>query len=229
MNSLHLQDLATMLAPRDLEAAPVTVICTGERPELVELHPCVAGVYLPDAQAVDPSLPFGLSAIVLNTRLVRRTDDQIATLLHELGHAVEIAFQVIPLTMSVAEVAAETRVELKTFTCNAREPLTPPWVADRHTLRWLRATLHLCHRAQAVGYTIDVEAVASLLPAFSPAAAYLAALGPEPALCRNDSLQDILSRPAPDAFQALWNADVQPWFDSHAHDINEGGGVHAAA
>jgi hypothetical protein len=82
-----------------------------------------------------------------------------------------------------------------------------------HGARFIRAALHLCHRAQAVGAWIAASRVFyGARYGLSHAAAYRKALGTEPRRLANVRMHDILRSPAPKAFSRLWTADVVHWF-----------------
>jgi hypothetical protein len=77
-----------------------------------------------------------------------------------------------------------------------------------HEARFIRIALHLCHRAQQVGFDIRPgEICAGYVYGLSPASRYLEALGDEPARCAGMSFRDIRASQPPHAFSSLWCDD----------------------
>jgi hypothetical protein len=82
-----------------------------------------------------------------------------------------------------------------------------------HGARFIRAALHLCHRAQAAGVPVaPAQVCAGSNYGLSHATCYRDALGTEFGWSAGDRMLNILRRPAPKAFSQLWTADVVHWF-----------------
>jgi hypothetical protein len=78
-----------------------------------------------------------------------------------------------------------------------------------HGDRFLRAALHLCHRAELTGAWVPTAQVCGgWRYRLSPARAYRAALGDEPRRLTGAAIRDVLDSPAPGPFARLWAADL---------------------
>ena len=86
---------------------------------------------------------------------------------------------------------------------------------EAHGLRFIRAALHLRHRAVALGALVPLYCYcAGSQYGLSHPLRYREALGDEPARLADRPIRDILAAPCPEAFSRLWAADVAHW---HSH------------
>jgi len=77
-----------------------------------------------------------------------------------------------------------------------------------HEIGFIRIALHLCHRAQQLGFDIYHAAVcAGHRYGLSHASVYGEALGDEPARCAGMSFREIKSFKPPQAFSHVWTVD----------------------
>jgi len=77
-----------------------------------------------------------------------------------------------------------------------------------HEAKFIRICLHLCYRAQQLGFDIyHVAVCAGYRYGLSHASHYLEALGDEPARCMGMLFRDILATEPPPAFSSLWCDD----------------------
>jgi len=82
-----------------------------------------------------------------------------------------------------------------------------------HGLRFIRAALHLCHRAKAAGVEFGPSWICGGSGyGLSHAVCYRKVLGDEPRRLIDTRIIDILRSPPPKAFYRLWAADVVHWF-----------------
>jgi hypothetical protein len=84
-----------------------------------------------------------------------------------------------------------------------------PWAG--HDSQWVRAVLHIMHRAKAWGLVTVPEAIADLSGQYglSSLSEYTAALGNEPNRLDWVPIDEVLARPLPAEFEELWAADVR--------------------
>ena len=81
-----------------------------------------------------------------------------------------------------------------------------------HGKRWIRAALHLHHRAACLGVKLPRHYIAQTsFYGLSPIGDYAAALGDEPARMVQASFKQIRRQPMPPAFIELWDADLAAW------------------
>lgn len=89
-----------------------------------------------------------------------------------------------------------------------------PWRG--HEWPFIRVALHLAHRAAALGVPVAASDVFDARDhELSPTFRYVAALGNEPARLANTPITTISQIAPPDAFVALWQADVRAWISQH--------------
>jgi hypothetical protein len=140
-----------------------------------------------------------------------------ATVLHELAHILErprlfhertnveparLLFEAIVLAAYVQDPPIENMPE--------RMPLRD------HGERFIRAALHLCHRAEAAGVCIGPALVCPNRDyGLSHANAYQAALGDEPVRLADAGIRDVLAGPPPEEFSRLWADDLTHWLSHH--------------
>jgi hypothetical protein len=129
-----------------------------------------------------------------------------SVLCHECGHA----------ALLEPESVSESELDL----AGLQSVLSSPWRSwglhqgelwAGHDWKWIRAVLHVVHRAKAWGLLTVPEAVADLSGQYglSSLGDYSAALGHEPAALDWLPLAEALARPAPAEFEELWAADVR--------------------
>jgi hypothetical protein len=99
----------------------------------------------------------------------------------------------------------------------------PPDMApyEGHGDRFIRAVLHLQHRAEAAGVPIGAGAIFNgSWYGLSHASRYQEALGDEPCRMADRLFKDILAAKPPAAFDSLWRDDILAWL---RHQQNQGG------
>jgi hypothetical protein len=85
-----------------------------------------------------------------------------------------------------------------------------------HGQRFIRAALHLRHRAEVAGVCIGSALVCPNREyGLSHANAYRDALGDEPICLADARLRDVLASPPPEEFSRLWADDLAHWLQSH--------------
>jgi len=219
--------LCQKIAPRDLAGLPVYVVpqsalladlgtaeaCDGYTTPSLDL-------YLRDV--IGLAWPGRGPCMVINDLVLldEAPDDLetyfLATVLHELAHVFErpalyrerpdagparLMFEALLLAQIVAEPPSseEGRASL-----------------PHHGQRFIRAALHLRHRAEASGVCI---AAAPICPnrdyGLSHANAYYAALGDEPVRLADARIRDVLASPPPEEFSRLWADDLAHWLSHH--------------
>jgi len=95
-----------------------------------------------------------------------------------------------------------------------------PWAG--HDQRFIRALLHLIHRAAGHGVRVCLPAAFDHeLYLLSSLEEYQAALGDEPRETDWIPLADVLGKPAPSAFLNLWSRDVLSWAQSVDRKVGE--------
>lgn len=134
--------------------------------------------------------------------------DFFAIVLHELAHVLERS-----LLFEERKDVEPARLLFESIVVAYYVQEPPPDVASKmlmhqHDDRFIRAALHLHHRADAVG----MEAAPWLVcptrdHGLSHWRAYHEALGDEPSRMFEASLREILATPPPEAFSVLWAAD----------------------
>lgn len=135
--------------------------------------------------------------------------DFFGIVLHELAHIVER-----PLLFHERQDVEPARLLFESIVMAYYVQEPPPAVASElplhhHDHRFIRAALHLRHRADAVG----MEAAPWLVcptrdHGLSHWRAYNDALGDEPCLMFETSIRDVLAMPAPEEFSRLWADDL---------------------
>lgn len=221
--------LCQEIAPTDLAGVPVYVVPVSALPDDFGTAEACIGATSPSLdlylQSTLGSAWRGRGPAMIINDLVIETDWRapedcklvfLLSVLHELAHILErdqpyrerpdarperLTWETLLLAQTVAEP----------------EPLDlriPPYA--QHGDSFIRTCIHVAYRA----CLLDVYARPSGLCAgarygLSPACLYAEALGDEPERLAEASFREILARPPPDAFAALWNQDVADWlFDT---------------
>jgi hypothetical protein len=92
---------------------------------------------------------------------------------------------------------------------------TVPWRG--HEWSFIRIALHLAHRAAGLGVDVTASDVFDGRDyEMSPTHRYVAALGDELERLAGTPITTVGKMPPPDAFVALWEADVRGWVSQHA-------------
>lgn len=224
IRTAYLEKLCHKVAPRDLDDTPVYVIDTAELfPGGCLLWGGTSGsldwIAKPYLEAVGRWRGRGV-AIALNFNAIEEADPTgysvmpllRETTLHELAHALErtvFASDWEP----VGDDAAMLRHAYDTHVVSEHVPsMVGPW-NDGHGDRFVRACLHLYHRARGVLAPVyDVDRLcAGTFYGLSSARLYLDALTGEPELLRDAPIRDILATPAPAEFAELFARDTMAW------------------
>jgi hypothetical protein len=129
-----------------------------------------------------------------------------AIVLHELGHVLDRPAVYEDRTgVDPNKLKFEALIVAHVTSKPAREDI-PPY--HGHEAGFIRVCLHLCHRANLVGFDISPGAIcAGYTYCLSVAQRYQAALGDEPARCMGMLFRDILATKPPAAFTELWTND----------------------
>ena len=136
--------------------------------------------------------------------------EQLALLLHELGH-------VLPARQRIPDDDIVVTPELRNFQRVQLESIAQgrviqtPW--EGHEEGWIRRVLHLVHRAEQLGVTVPLELarVAGQPYGLTPAHGYLVELGCEPAYMARKSFAEIEAEPMPPRFTRLFERDCAEW------------------
>lgn len=134
----------------------------------------------------------------------------LATFLHELAHVVE---RPEPAPVSVPMEPQRLRFEALVLADATARPVAvrvAPVVDPAHGPRFVRAALHLRHRAGRHGVRVGPGLVFDARGrGLSHANAYRAALGDEPVRMAHAAIRDVLAAPLPEPFARLWADDVE--------------------
>jgi hypothetical protein len=133
----------------------------------------------------------------------------LATALHELGHVLDPYFldSVDDVQQASTENVAAYRVALEQFT--PAKLLDGGFGLQYHGWQFLRACLHLGHRARTVGAAIeDIDVFAIHSYRLSPVYKYSTAIGDEPERLAESTFRQIWDTPPPKEFANLWRKDV---------------------
>ena len=139
------------------------------------------------------------------------TADFCGIALHELAHVLQRPrlFTDRP-EPTEAEVQAQIRQLAAHVSDESPEEPSVPWA--RHDLPFIRAFLHLAHRAEQAGYPVCTAAFcAGPLYGLSSALTYRRALGDEPDRTADQPIREILRQPFPQECLPLFISDVGRW------------------
>jgi hypothetical protein len=168
----------------------------------------------PDLEALGRWTGRGFAAVVTNTGLLYSDPDVLmATLLHEAAHR-------WATPRSVLHRPYEEWPELVHFFAERPKPETPqrveqeekcrrdrPW--ELHEWKFIRAALHVEHRARGMGFEGHVSSIAGAQYGLSPVDAYREALADEPARLAGIPLFEAMLVAPPAALPALFDRDVE--------------------
>lgn len=143
----------------------------------------------------------------------------LSALIHEMAHVLDLfeAFQAIQDPTSRQRcLAAKTPDEAPSELWNFNQPL----FCD-HESRFIRAALHLKHRAERAGESIELQDLYVAGPRYglSYPEHYYAKLREEIHDRENERLLDILSSPAPKEFRDLFADDVLAYYRRRFNDL----------
>ena len=146
-----------------------------------------------------------------------------ATVLHEFAHILER-----PRLFHERSDAEPTRLAFESIVLAAYVQDPPiegmperPGLQD-HGERFIRAALHLRHRAEIAGVAIGPTLVCRNRDyGLSHANAYPAALGDEPVRLADARIRDVLASPPPAEFSRLWADDLAHWLSHHVSEKEE--------
>lgn len=214
------ESLCRWVAPRDLTGRPVYVVPQSAVAETLGLADACDGYTTPSLDlylrdAIGPAWRGRGPCLVVNDLVLTADVPEdlepyfLATAIHELAHILErpclfrdrpqaepnrLTFEALVLARIVTETLPEA--------AQAAEILS-------HGDRFIRAALHLCHRAARVGEPIALPLVcAGWRYGLSHAYAYRAALGDEPTRLADAAIRDVLATPPPEPFARLWVDDL---------------------
>lgn len=134
--------------------------------------------------------------------------DWLGAAVHELAHAMIYGREwYIGGSVLRHRIYAESRERAR-----SKQPppdWTAPWAS--HDAPWIRAALHLCHRANALHVPLNGErvGVAGQNYGLSEPAKYSDALGGERFAFEGMSIRNVLATPAPAAFERLFSFDTR--------------------
>jgi hypothetical protein len=219
------ESLCRRVAPRDLAGVPVYVVPQSVAVELFGHAKECDGFTTPSLDLyVRHAIPAwrgrGPCMVVNDIALVADVPDDLepyflATAIHELAHILERA--------ELHSVRSEPEPARLTFEALviARAVAEPPTEATEaaefltHDDRFIRAALHLCHRAARVGEPVPLPLVWNRrCYGMSHVRAYQAALGDEPRRLADAAIRDVLATPPPEPFARLWADDL----DHHSRE-----------
>ncbi len=215
--------LCRAVAPLDLAGAPLYIVRQSRLPEHLGGKAVCDGFTCPRLdlylrEAIGPAWQGRGPCMVINDTDFGRLDapdaecHMLATVLHELAHILER-----PPVDRAGEDMDEAKLIFESLCVgHAVSRETPPDETaapfQNHGLRFIRAALHLRHRAQAAGVLVTLSGCcAGRRYGLSHLNLYRKALGDEPARLAGLAIRDILRTPYPKAFRRLWAADVAHW------------------
>lgn len=143
----------------------------------------------------------------------------ISTVLHELAHILDR-----PTPVDLQSLPSDDRIEFETLViANAARheyrPLPTPYFG--HEDQFIRIALHLHFRSALAGVTTVPNILcAGRRYGLSHAHRYMEAIGDEPADLMQLPFAEISRLPPPEAFTALWRADVKSYHDVFPQTLN---------
>lgn len=181
-------------------------VCQGYTTPRLDLH---LREYIPGYQGRGPCM-------VVNDREIRegRSDPDfeyyfLATAIHELAHIL-IAPRLYdePAKETPKTIRREARKTAQYLTEEMPEGGPPPF--PDHGSIFIRAALHLCHRAERNGVCIEAnEVCAGYRYGLSHARRYQQALGDEPERMLDVPIARVVETTRPEAFDQLWKEDFR--------------------
>lgn len=129
--------------------------------------------------------------------------------LHEFAHYAE---RLAVANRFGLKAHGEAPIDVATALAVDCPPGSPPWTY--HGLWFIRAAIHLCHRAREAGFTganINTMRVADSSYGLSRPARYCEMLGDETERLADVPLSELLGRDSPAEFRELFAADCAAW------------------
>lgn len=136
----------------------------------------------------------------------------LAVLIHEMSHVLLWAPETTaPLTNDArqARVVVDAAISPPARAADSISPV--PF--DGHRADFVRAAIHLCHRADRQRVAVPLAGMAAGLRYFmAPPESYRSALADEPQRLAGELLARLPEIPPPAEFSALWRSDLTAWF-----------------
>lgn len=220
MNSRdHLTELAFAVAP-ELESAPFHILT--HRPEWHDVHGALAYVIRGRIQFVKDELirlgewegQWG-NTIVFTPGLAE--ESILPILLHELAHLLPAKPAIVDTIQPTQEQVAGQNLQIAAWAAGSRE--VPPWAG--HGPDFIRAAIHLSHRAEKLGWNIPLESmnVAGEPYGLSMPFNYKVELGTEPWEFERKTFAEIDAAPMPPRFLNLFVQDAM--YHHHSQVLTE--------
>lgn len=213
------------IADRDLAGRPFYVVAQSEAVEVFGRSEECDGytsprldLYLRDV--IGPRWRGRGPCVVVNDLVLREDCGEfwepffLATFLHELAHVVERPEPApAPAPLDPQRLTFESLVLAHATSRPVARPdavRVAPVVDPAHGLRFVRAALHLRHRAARHGVRVGPGLVFDARGrGLSHTNAYRASLGDEPVRMAHAAIRDVLATPLPEPFARLWADDVE--------------------
>jgi hypothetical protein len=161
-----------------------------------------------------------------------RSDDEIiATVIHEMAHALEGPFDLEEPTYREIEAASDVGMIGRSLWSNFSELNLPRFFG--HELPFIRNCLHLQHRFARAGADTPLDLIVDGAEYdISDSAVYQDALGDEPCRFLNELFSSIREIRPPQDFIDLWRSDVlasmksrtdwpQQWTEIHVNELHK--------
>lgn len=216
------QDRLRECLPVDLENRPIYILAQSEIP--AELH--ISGARAWTSGLLDFHLkPIleqeqrwqgpGLSMVVVDADVIQGDlTNGLAVLLHEIGHCLEAESKYstrwqVNFAPELGPIFAERYGGPVDVETEFPDCVFPRWYG--HGLDWIRASLHIHHRAFHRGWWLTPSAmsIGGEYRGLSDGMEYRQRLLPELTREHDTPIVEILKRPAPDGFNDLWIQDTQ--------------------
>lgn len=213
------------IAERDLAGRPLYVVAQSEAVDVFGRSEACDGYTSPRLDlylrtVIGPRWRGRGPCVVVNDLVLREDCGEfwepffLATFLHELAHVVE---RPEPAPVSVPTEPQRLRFEALVLADATARPVARPddvrpvaAFDPAHGPRFLRAALHLRHRAARHGVRVGPGLVFDARSrGLSRVNAYRAALGDEPVRMARAAIRDVLAAPSPEPFARLWADDLE--------------------
>ncbi len=249
MNAAQLENLCRKIAPGDIAGHSVYVGLASEMPEPLRPSPATWGYHGP---SLDLAFRTWLSdsgrwlgrgvALAINDIDIRGSvadwaaDDPdlgeglyrtriLATVLHEIAHALSTKLDFRPLPQSVAgEIELSTLATTTKWVADSDEspwvPTGPAWLG--HDLAYIRTLLHVIHRAYSLGIERlpDNLIFVSQNYSLSPLASYRRSLESEiESFASEFTFADLRTCRPTEAFVDLWKKDLHAWVENQPDEL----------
>jgi hypothetical protein len=211
--------LATTLAEGDLAGGPLYLLRQsrmstdlGTRHHYAFTHPRADLIY---RDHITNWLGRGPCAVINDMAIVEDFDPQdqeyitVCITLHELAHIVD---RPVIYDRATDEACTERAIfdalVLADFSQRPQRADLPLYFG--HELSYIRAVLHLAHRATAAGYSVSSAGIFNgCKHGLSPTSLYEEAIGDEPKQLADQTIRQILASPPPVNMADLWMADLE--------------------